>query len=234
MFWRKDIVVPYSREPRRYLFHQVNLLWWGIVAAVLAMALRDRGNISVAFADTIPVLMTLFAMAVLAMQNGVNALGREGKEQTWLRPIFSGKQLFGRKLLVNMVYVLVHGVAYGLVVYAAASAASLNTHLWVLLVYAVGAGIVFACLATAVGFLLPDFERKGSSLPGSTGIGKAGFSFGALILIVITGTAHLLLAAALFDRATYAGLVVFANICAAVSFVVIGAGAIRQYQGMEI
>ena len=204
------------------------------MSVVLAMALRNRGTISAAFADTAPVLFILLAMALLAMLNGVNSLGREGKELTWLRPILSGPQLFGRKLLVNWIYVGVHGVAYALIMSATSNAASLQTPAWILLAYALGAGAIFACLATAVGFLLPDFDRKRSSLPGSTGIGKAGFLFGALILIAMTGTAHLLLAAGVFGGATYAGLVVFTSLCAAVSFAVITAGALRQYQGMEI
>jgi hypothetical protein len=234
VFWRKDIVVPYSREPKRYLFHQVNLLWWGIMAVILAMALRDSGKMSPALADTIPVLMTLLAMALVAMQNGVNALGREGKEVIWLRPIFTGSQLFGRKLLVNVAYVLAHGIIYAFVVSAASRATSLDTSFSTLAAYAVGAGTVFACMATAIGFLLPDFERKKSSLPGSTAVGKGGYLSGVLILIAITGAAHLLLTARILDGTTYAGLLGFTAICAAVSFVLIAASAIRQYRGLEI
>jgi hypothetical protein len=233
-FWRKDILVPYSREPKRYLFHQVNLLWWSIMSVILAMALRNRGIINAAFADTIPVLLTLSSMAILAMQNGVNALGREGKELTWLRPIFTGPQLFGHKLLVNWVYVVVHGVAYAIVVHAASVATLLGTAFWTLLFYAVGAGAVFSCLATAIGFLLPDFDHRRSSLPGSTATGKFAYMFGSLVLIVMTVTAHLLLAAGGFYGATYAGLLVFVGISAAVAIGLITAGGLRQYQGMEI
>jgi hypothetical protein len=233
-FWRKDIVVPYSREPRRYLFHQVNLIWWGIMAAILAMALRNRGEISAAFANTIPVLITLFAMAVIAMQNGVNALGREGKELTWLRPILTGPQILSRKLGVNCAYVLVHAVVYALVIFFASSAATLQTSFWGLLAHALGAGTLFACLATTIGFLLPDFDRRGSSLPGSTAVGKAGYLTGALLLVAVTGTAHLLLVAGVFDLATYAGLLAFVCVCAAVGAGLLAAGAVRQYRGMEI
>ncbi|MFC1639560.1 hypothetical protein ACFL3B_02200, partial [Gemmatimonadota bacterium] len=233
-FWRKDIVVPYSREPKRYLFHQVNLLWWGIMSVILTMALRKRGIISAAFADTVPVLMTLAAMAVLAMQNGVNALGREGKEITWLRPFVTGSQLFGRKLLVNCTYVLVHGIAFAFIVSTASHAASLNTSIWILISYAVGAGGVFACMATSVGFLLPDFERKRSSLPGSTTLGRFGFLFCAVAVVGITGVAHLLLTAAVIDGGFYAGMLTFALVCAAMGTILIAAAAIRQYRGMEI
>ena len=233
-FWRKDIAVPYSREPKRYLFHQVNLLWWGIMSVILAMALRNRGTISPAFADIVPVLMILSATAVLAMQNGVNALGREGKELTWLRPILTGSQLFGRKLFVNLTYVLIHSVAYALVVYAASSAASLKTPAWTLITYALGAGTIFSCLGTAIGFLLPDFEKRRSSLPGSTAIGKFVYLFGVLALVGISGVAHLLLTAGAVETGFYAGMLTFAFFSAAVCVLLITAAAIRQYQGMEI
>lgn len=233
-FWRKDIVVPYSREPKRYLFHHVNLLWWCVVAVTLAMTLRDRGNISAAFADTAPVLLVLAAMALLAMLNGVNALGREGKELTWLRPIFAASQLLIRKLLVNWTYVLVHGVAYAIVAYTASRAASLSTSFWVLLSYAVGAGAVFATLATAIGFLLPDFERRSSSLPGAAAVGQYAYIFAALLLAGITGAAHLLLRAGFSDAAVFAGTVTFELICASAGTSLIAAAAIRKYRGMEI
>jgi hypothetical protein len=233
-FWRKDIIVPYSREPKRYLFHQANVLWWGILVIILAMALRNKGSISVAFADTIPVLITLFALAVIAMQNGVNALGREGKELTWLRPLFSGQQLFGRKLTVNLSYTLVHGIAYAFVIATATRAASLGTSLWVLPTYAMSAGVLFAFLATSIGFLLPDFERRRSSLPGSTATGKGVYLAGTLVLTAMVGTAHLLLVAGVCDAATFAGLVAFAGTLAAAGIVLITAGALRQYRGIEI
>lgn len=233
-FWRKDIQVPYSREPRRYLFHQVNLLWWGIMAAILAVALRDRGIISSASADTIPVLMTLVATAVIAMQNGINALGREGTELSWLRAIFSGTQLLGLKLMVNLAYVLLHGAAYAVVVAAAAGAATLGTSFSTVLAYAICSGAVFACLAIAIGFLLPDFERMRSSLPGSSAVGKGVFLVSALVLIAISGTANLLRTAGVIDSATSAGLLSFAVLCAAVGFIVLSAAALRQYRGIEI
>ncbi len=233
-FWRKDIVVSYSREPKRYLFHQVSLLWWGILAVILAMAFRDRGTISGAFAETIPVVVTVLAMAIIAMQNGVNALGREGKELTWLRPLFTGPQLLGRKLFVNVVYVLIHSFTYALIVYAATVTTTLGTTFWTLLLYAVGAGMVFACLATAVGFLFPDFERHRSSLPGSTSVGKGCYLLGALALVTTTGTGHLFLKAGVMDGSSYAGIVTFGLACAVVAFALIAAAAVKQYQGMEI
>lgn len=233
-FWRKDIVVSYFREPKRYLFHQVNLLWWGILAVILAMALRDRGTITRAFAETMPVVVTVFAMAVIAMQNGVNALGREGKELTWLRPLFTGPQLLGRKLVVNLMYVVIHSFTYALIVYAATAATSLGTTFWTLLVHSAGAGAVFACLATSVGFLLPDFERHRSSLPGSTSVGMGCYLLGALTLVAATGTAHLLLQAGVLDGASYAGMMTFGLACAAVAFALITAAAVKQYQVMEI
>ncbi len=233
-FWRKDIAVPYSREPKRYLFLQFNILWWSIMAVFLAMALRNRGTISAAFADTIPVVVALFTTAFVAMQNGVNALGREGTEITWLRPIFSGPQLLGRKLLPNLAYVLAHGVAYSFVLDTAAATASVDVSFSVLLAYAVGAGSTFTCLATAVGFLLPDFERSRSSLPGSSTLGMVGFSFSAIVLSSLTGTAHLLLTAGSFDVSAYAGLLAFAFSCAAVGIVLTTAGGLRQYGGLEI
>jgi len=233
-FWRKDIVVPYSREPKRYLFHQVNLLWWGIMAVVLAMALRNRGTINTEFADTIPVIITIFAMAIIAMQNGLNALGREGKELTWLRPLFSGQQLFGRKLAINWIYVLVHSFVYVTVVYAAVTATSLGTSISSLLLYATGTGTVFAALATAIGFLLPDFECGKSALPGSTTVGKGIYLLGALLLIAMTGASHLLLIAGVADAGFFAGMLTFGLVCCSVAFVLIAAAAFRQYQGMEI
>lgn len=232
--WRKDIIIPYSREPKRYLFHQVNLIWWGIMVTVLAMALRDRENISAAFADTMPVLITLIAMAVIAMQNGINALGREGTALSWLRTVFSGRQLLSSKLVVNVAYVLVHGLAYALVVSLASRAAFLGTSFPTLVAYAVCSGFGFACYATAIGFLLPDFERMRSSLPGSTAIGKAGFLLGALLLIAMTGTAHLFLASGVFDGITFVGMLFFESICAAVCVAVLATAALRQYRGIEI
>jgi hypothetical protein len=50
----------------------------------------------------------------------------------------------------------------------------------------------------------------------------------------MVGTAHLLLAAGVFDATTYAGLVTFAVACAGVAFTVSTGVALRQYQGMEI
>jgi hypothetical protein len=233
-FWRKDIVVPCSREPKRYLLVQVSLLWWGILALILAVALKSRGIISPAFADTIPVLITLLAMASIAMQNGVNALGREGNELVWLRPIFSGRQLLGLKLAVNWFYVFVHGVAYALVIIAAANTALLDTSRWVLLLYALGAGSVFSCMATAIGFLLPDFTRRRSALPGSTAVGKIGYVFAALVLITFAGTAHLLVTAGAVGPATCLGLFAYAGVSTAAATALISVVAIRQYQGMEI
>jgi hypothetical protein len=233
-FWRKDIIVPYTRAPKRYLFHQVNVLWWGVVVAILAMALRNRGSISVAFADTMPVLISLFAMAVIAKQNGVNALGREGQELTWLRPLFTGPQLFGRKLLVNLAYTLVHGIAYAIVVAAASRAASLGTSFWIIAAYATGAGALYSSLATSIGFLLPDLERRRSSLPGSSAVAEGVYMTCALLLTSVAGVAHLLLTAGLLDPATYWGILAFVGTCVMVGCVLISAGAMRQYRGMEI
>jgi hypothetical protein len=232
-FWRKDIAVPYSREPMRYLFHQINLLWLGILSVTIAMALRNRGTINPVFAETVPILTTQIAMAFMAMQNGVNALGREGKELTWLRPIFSGPQLLVRKLSINLAYVLIHGAIFAFVLFTASMAASLDVSFWIFLAYALGAGSAFACLATATGFLHPDFERSSSALPGSTAMGKMGFLFGALILSVLSSTAHLLHRAGIFGGSTHAGLLVFVGICVAFGTLLMTAGALRLYQGME-
>lgn len=232
-FWRKDIAVPYSREPKRYLFHQVNLLLWGVFSVTTAMALRNRGTISTVFADTVPVLITHIAMAFVAMQNGVNALGREGNGITWLRPIFSGPQLLFRKLLINLAYVLVHGVVIAFVLFTGSVAASLNVSFWILLAYALGAGIVFVCIATATGFLHPDFERSSSTLPGSTAMGKIGFLFGALIISVHSSTAYLLLRAEIFGGSTHAGLLVFVGVCVAFGTLLMTTAALRQYQRAE-
>jgi hypothetical protein len=197
------------------------------------MVLRNRGTISHAFAETVPILTTQIAMAFVAMQNGVNALGREGKELTWLRPIFTGPQLLVRKLLINLAYALIHGVVFAFVLFTASTAASLSVSFWVLLAYASGAGVSFVCLATATGFLFPDFERSSSALPGSTTIGKMGFLFGALALSVFTSTAHLLHRAGNLGGSTYTGLLVFAVTCVAFGILLMTIGALRLYRGVE-
>jgi hypothetical protein len=212
----------------------VSLFWWGILTVILANALRNRGNISVAFASTAPVLFVLAATAVLAMQLGVNSLGREGSALTWLRPILSGSQLLVRKLVVNGSYVLAHGFVYAAIAYTGSRLAALDTRFWILLSYAVLAGAVLSTLATALGFLLPDFERRSGFLPGATAAGKYAYLFAASLLVLMTGTAHLLLMAGRVDVAFYSGFLTFELICATAVTSLIAIGSVRQYRDMEI
>ena len=234
-FWRKDVVAPYAREPRGYFSEQWFVFSTEVGAVVLIAVLRHRGVLQPVHSAALLVVVLLGVVAGLAMLRGLNCLGLEGPQLGVLRPVLTGGQLFVRKGLANGIYVLTHAVAHALVLFAAAQIAGLRQiTLVAVLGYAIGGALIWTFAASALGFLLPDLQRRATFLSGTPAVAKYLYVGTCAVLLGLVGVAHVQYGLGRMDGGSYAGLITFVVITLVAAFSAVTWWALHRFPRIEL
>ncbi len=234
-FWRKDVVAPYAREPRSYFGEQWFAFSTGVGAVVLIAVLRHRGALQPVHSAALLVVVLLGVVAGLAMVRGLNCLGLEGSQLGLLRPVLTGGQLFVRKGLANGVYVLTHAVAHALVLFAAAQIAGLRQiTLVAVLGCAIGGALIWTFAASALGFLLPDLQRRATFLSGAAAVAKYLYVGTCAVSLSLVGVAHVQYGLGRMDGGSYAGLITFVALTLVAAFSSVTWWALHRFPRIEI
>jgi hypothetical protein len=234
-FWRKDVVAPYAREPRSYFGEQWFAFSAGVGAVVLIAVLRNRSALQPVHSAALLVVVLLGVVAGLAMLRGLNCLGLEGSQLGLLRPVLTGGQLFVRKGLANGIYVLTHAVAHALVLFAAAQIAGLRQiTLIAVLVYAIGGALIWTFAASALGFLLPDLQRRATFLSGATTVAKYLYLGTCAMSLSLVGVAHVQCGLGRMDGGSYAGLITLVVLTLVAAFFAVTWWALHRFPRIEL
>ena len=234
-FWRKDVLAPYMRDPRRYLSEQWFVFSAEIGAVVVVAVLRHRGVLGAAQGSALLVAVLLTSIAALAMLRGLNTLGTEGSQVGLLRSVMMGGELFLAKGLSSGLYVGVHGLLHSLVLMGSAQIAGIwNGGFLLPLVLVVSSALLLTLAACALGFSLPDFQRRAVFLPGASTLAKHFYAGVAALVVAFVALSHLQFAQERIDLATYAGLLSFVAAVVAASFSGVAWWAVSRLQRIEI
>ncbi len=234
-FWRKDVVAPYAREPRSYFSEQWLVFYVEVGAVVLIAVLLRRGELQPVHSAALLVVVLLGVVAGLAMLRGLNCLGIEGSQLGVLRPVLTGGQLFVRKGLANGIYVLTHAVAHALVLFAAAQIAGLRQiTLVAVLGYAIGGALIWTFGASALGFLLPDLQRRATFLSGAESVAKYLYVGTCAVSLGIVGVAHVQYELGRMDGGSYAGLITFVVLTLVATFSAVTWWALHRFPRIEL
>ncbi len=234
-FWRKDVVAPYAREPRSYFSEQWFVFYVEVGAVVLIALLRHRGALQPEHSTALLVVVLLGVVAGLAMLRGLNCLGLEGSQLGVLRPVLAGGQLFVRKGLANGIYVLTHAVAHALILFAAAQIAGLRQiTLVAALGYAIGSALIWTFGASALGFLLPDLQRRATFLSGAAPVAKYLYVGTCAVSLGLVGVAHVQYGLGRMDGASYAGFITFVVLTLVATFSAVTWWALHRFPRMEL
>ena len=234
-FWRKDVVAPYAREPRGYFSEQWFVFFTEVGAVVLIAVLRHRGALQPEHTAALLVVLLLGVVAGLAMLRGLNCLGLEGSQLGVLRPVLAGGQLFVRKGLANGIYVLTHAVAHALVLFTAAQIAGLGQiTLVAVLGYAIGGALIWTFAASALGFLLPDLQRRATFLSGATTMAKFLYVGTCSMALSLVGVAHVQYDLGRMDGASYAGFITFVVLTLVATFSAVTWWALHRFPRIEL
>jgi hypothetical protein len=234
-FWRKDVVAPYAREPRNYISEQWFVFSAEVGAVILIAVLRHRGALQPVHSAALLVVVLLGVVAGLALLRGLNCLGLEGSQLGVLRPVLTGGQLFVRKGLANGIYVLTHAVAHALVLFAAAQIAGLSQiTLIAMLGYAIGGALIWTFAASALGFLLPDLQRRATFLSGATTMAKFLYVGTCAMSLSLVGVAHVQYGLGRMDGGSYAGLITFVVIMLVAAFSAVTWWALHRFPRIEL
>lgn len=234
-FWRKDVVAPYAREPRSYFSEQWFVFYAEVGAVVLIAVLLHRGALQPVHSAALLVVVLLGVVAGLAILRGLNCLGLEGSQLGVLRPVLTGGQLFVRKGLANGIYVLTHAVAHALVLFAAAQIAGLGQiTLVAVLGYAIGGALIWTFAASALGFLLPDLQRRAIFLSGATTMAKFLYVGTCSMSLSLVGVAHVQYDLGRMDGASYAGFITFVVLTLVATFSAVTWWALHRFPRIEL
>lgn len=235
LFWNKDVVAPFARGRSAYLAQQWVLLSGAMGVIISAGMLVKRQVIAPAQGSAYVLAVAAAVPLVLAMLRGLPCLGQEGSQIVLLRPVLSAQDLFLRKVVVNGAYVALHAAAYVLVVWVAAAAArSPAPPLPVLLGTALTTAAVATLAGCALGFLLPDMERRSVFLPGSAMGGKLVYSVTALYLLSIVGVAEWLRASEAVTVTTYLAMLGGTAVMALAATLAVAVWAVRRLPHLEL
>ena len=192
LFFLKDILLPATRNPRRFLTRQWVFLAAAVSPPVAVWRLRQDGTVSETVAGAILLGLVMALPSAAAYLHGLGSLGREGPHLDLLRPTVRASLLFSHKALSTTAAVLPAGLCYATI--CGATSAALG--LWPGSLPAAGLGgltaVVAAVTAVAVGFLLPDFHSRNILAPGSSRTGRILFASLAMYGIGMTVAAHVL------------------------------------------
>ncbi len=234
-FWRKDVVAHYAREPRGYFVEQWLAFSTGVGVVVLIAVLRHRGVLQPVHSAALLVVVLLGVVAGLAMLRGLNCLGHEGSQLGVLRPVLTGGQLFVRKALANGIYVLTHAVAHALMLFAAAQIAGLRQiPLVAVLGYAIGGALLWTFVASALGFLLPDLQRRATFLSGTPAVAKYLYVGACAVSLGLVGVAHMQYGLGRMDGGSYAGLITFVVLTLVTAFSAVTWWALHRFPRIEL
>ena len=196
LFFLKDVWLPAARHPLRLFTRQWALLALALTPPVVLWQLRREGRVS-DLASEAALWGTLMALPSLAAYlNGLMALGSEGRAFALIRPFLRPATLWRSKVLSVLAAVVPSGFTYGLIVGAAG--AGLGLEPGPLRAAGVGglAAVVASVNAVALGFLFPDFRRRGVLAPGASPPARRLFELLALygiglsvVTLVLTRTA---------------------------------------------
>lgn len=234
-FWRKDVLAPYIRDPRRYLSEQWFVFSAEISAVIVVTWLRHRGVLGAAQSSALFVAVMLTSIAALAMLPGLNILGKEGSQVGLLRSVMMGGELFFAKGFSSGLYVGAHGLLHSLFIVVSGQIAGIwNGGFLPPLVLAVFCALLLTLTACALGFALPDFQRRAVFLPGASTLAKHAYAGVSALVVAFVASSHLQFAQGNIDLATYAGLLSFVAALVAASFSGIAWWAVRRLQRIEI
>ena len=192
LFFLKDIVLPATRNPRRFLTRQWVFLAAALSPPVAVWRLRQDGTVSETVAGAILLGLVMVLPSAAAYLHGLGSLGREGPHLALLRPTMRASLLFSHKVLSTTLAVLPAGLFYATM--CGAMSAVLGLWPGSLLAASLGglAAVVAAAAAVAVGFLLPDFHNGNLFAPGSSRTGRIMFGSLAIYGIGVTVATYVL------------------------------------------
>ena len=177
LFATKDILLPYLRRPSRYFRLQAVLATAGAGGVMLVSGARSGGLLSEAGTSASLTFASLSVTSALVLLHTLGALGREGVRLALLTPLVPPMRLFMAKALPGGVFAAVHGGAHtvGLLLLAAVVGVlpPAPAHL---VAGNVAWALLLALLGAALGFLLPDLQRRSWLLPGASPMGIYGFA----------------------------------------------------------
>ena len=99
LFFLKDILLPTTRSPHRFLTRQWILLAVAVTAPVVMWQLRREGRVSEIAAEAALWGVVMALPSVAAYLSGLGSLGREGPELALIRPFLRPATLWGYKVL---------------------------------------------------------------------------------------------------------------------------------------
>ena len=180
LFFLKDILLPTTRNPRRFLTRQWTLLALAVTAPVVMWQLRREGRVSEIAAEAALWGVVMALPSVAAYLSGLGSLGREGPELALIRTFLRPATLWGYKVLPVLAAVVPYGLVYGAI--TGATAAGLALEPGPLQAAGVGGltGVVAAVNAVALGFLSPDFGRRSVLATGASRTARRLFEIMAL------------------------------------------------------
>ncbi len=175
LFWTKDLISA-DRFAWRHLRLHACLLSLALIA-LFTMAQLPSTALLVRVAEVGPSQVLIGLVAYLAMARTLGSLGREGAQLRVLRPVVSMRRLFAVKTLVNTGCVLLQAPFYALAIGSVSQWMGLEVpSLRRLVLEGATAGLTFAALGSALGFLLPDFHRRSLLCPGASRISQLLFA----------------------------------------------------------
>lgn len=182
LFFRKDVLTRYLREPWRYLVEQYVIVTIGLVLVALGRVFQDRDMVSSAVTSSLVVAAVMGASAAAAAMRGLPALGEEGEQLALLRPLVPGAALFAAKCTAVTCFAATHALLYSAFLGGAAISLGVEPPSFLALGSAsvLMAGI-FSLLASALGFLLPELRREGLRQAGSSGIARVVYTASAAL-----------------------------------------------------
>jgi hypothetical protein len=172
LFFRKDVVAVYLRQPSLYFLHHWMLLGlWGGGTAITIHYYRAQA-IGHATATAIVVMIAATLGAIVAAHRCLPALGLEGAQLAALRPVISPRALWRAKLLANAPLIAAHAGIHSIAMWAVAAGFGLATPLALVLAAALWSAVICGPVALGIGFLLPDFTRARGLVHGATRTGR--------------------------------------------------------------
>jgi hypothetical protein len=208
LFFLKDILLPTTRNRRRFLTKQWALLAVAVTAPVLIWQLRREGRMGEIAAEAALWGVVMALPSIAAYLSGLGSLGREGPGLGLLRPFLRPFTLWGYKVLPVLATVVPYGLVYGAVL--GAMTAELGLGPGPLQAAGVGGltGIVATVNAVALGFLLPDFARRSVLALGASRMAMRLFEVLAIYGIGVGVTARVLSRADVFPTQAFAPILV--------------------------
>ena len=99
---------------------------------------------------------------------------------------------------------------------------------------AIGGALIWTFAASALGFLLPDLQRRATFLSGTPAVAKYLYVGTCAVLLGLVGVAHVQYGLARMDGGSYAGLITFVVITLVAAFSAVTWWALHRFPRIEL